>query len=124
MAVSPEKLKELNERMARLGVREDDLKETFIRSSGPGGQKVNKTSSCVYLVHLPSGVAVKCQKDRSQTVNRFLARRELLDRLSEAQGGARKSLEREKQRKNKERRLRRRKKKNTQDDHPIPGAPT
>ena len=73
--------------MARLGVSEGDLRETFIRSSGPGGQKVNKSSSCVYLVHLPTGLSVKCQRERSQAMNRFLARRLLLDRIERIQRG-------------------------------------
>jgi protein subunit release factor B len=73
--------------MERLGVREEEFRETFIRSSGPGGQKVNKTSSCVYLVHLPTGLSVKCQRERSQTLNRFLARRLLLDRIERIKTG-------------------------------------
>lgn len=85
--VSTEKEKALLERMARLGVAESDLRETFVRSSGPGGQKVNKTSSCVQLVHVPTGLAVKCQRERSQAVNRFLARRLLLDRIEKLQQG-------------------------------------
>ncbi|HQP12838.1 MAG TPA: peptide chain release factor-like protein [Candidatus Omnitrophota bacterium] len=87
MPVSFEKEKELLERMQRLGVSEDDLQETFIRSSGPGGQKVNKTSTCVYLIHSPSGLSVKCQKTRSQAMNRFLARRILLERIERLQKG-------------------------------------
>lgn len=87
MPVSIEKEKDLLERMQRLGISEDDLQETFIRSSGPGGQKVNKTSTCVYLVHLPSGLSVKCQKTRSQAMNRFLARRILLERIERLQKG-------------------------------------
>ena len=70
MPVSAEKEKMLQDRMKRLGVAETDLEETFIRSSGPGGQKVNKSSSCVYLRHLPTGLSVKCQKERSQSLNR------------------------------------------------------
>lgn len=73
--------------MEQLGVREEEFRETFIRSSGPGGQKVNKTSSCVYLVHLPTGLSVKCQQERSQTLNRFLARRILLDRIERLRTG-------------------------------------
>ena len=87
MPVSIEKEKELLERMQRLGLSEGDLQETFIRSSGPGGQKVNKTATCVYLVHVPSGMSVKCQKTRSQAMNRFLARRILLDRMERLQKG-------------------------------------
>jgi len=85
--VSTEKEKALLERMASLGVAESDLRETFVRSSGPGGQKVNKTSSCVQLVHTPTGLTVKCQRERSQAVNRFLARRLLLDRIERLQKG-------------------------------------
>ncbi len=85
--VSPEKEKSLNERMERLGVAETDFRETFVRSSGPGGQKVNKTSSCVHLVHIPSGLSVKCQQSRSQALNRFLARRLLLERIERIQQG-------------------------------------
>ena len=63
--ISPEKEAALQARMEHLGVVESDLRETFIRSSGPGGQKVNKTASCVYLVHVPTGLSVKCQQERS-----------------------------------------------------------
>ena len=87
MTISSEKENSLQERMEKLGVKEEDLRETFIRSSGPGGQKVNKTSSCVYLVHLPTGLSVKCQQERSQTLNRFLARRLLLDRIERLKEG-------------------------------------
>ena len=87
MSISQEKDAVLRERMERLGVREEELRETFIRSSGPGGQKVNKTSSCVFLVHLPTGLSVKCQQERSQALNRFLARRILLDRIERLRTG-------------------------------------
>jgi len=87
MSISPEKEKAIEERMIRLGISEDDLRETFVRSSGPGGQNVNKTSTCVYLVHMPTGLSVKCQQDRSQTVNRMLARRLLLDRIERLKTG-------------------------------------
>ncbi len=87
MIISQEKEQALRERMERLGVREEEFRETFIRSSGPGGQKVNKTSSCVYLVHVPTGLSVKCQRERSQTLNRFLARRLLLDRIERLRTG-------------------------------------
>jgi protein subunit release factor B len=87
MGISHEKETALRERMARLGVREEEFRETFVRSSGPGGQKVNKTSSCVQLVHLPTGLSVKCQQERSQILNRFLARRLLLDRIERLQTG-------------------------------------
>jgi len=87
MSISPEKEKAIAERMIRLGVSEEDLRETFVRSSGPGGQNVNKTATCVYLVHLPTGLSVKCQQDRSQNVNRLLARRLLLDRIERLKTG-------------------------------------
>src|SRR5215471_11532070 len=72
---------ELAQRMAALGVREVDLDETFVRSGGHGGQNVNKTATCVMLVHRPSGVQVKCQSTRQQGLNRFLARHLLLDKI-------------------------------------------
>ena len=75
--VRPEKLAALRERMEDLGIREQDLEESFVRGSGRGGQKVNKTNNCVYLRHTPTGIAVKCHADRSRELNRFLARREL-----------------------------------------------
>ncbi len=77
-AVSEEKNRWLREKMEALGIEEKDLEEHFVRSSGRGGQKVNKTSTCVYLRHLPTGIEVKCMKSRSQSLNRFLARRQLL----------------------------------------------
>ena len=72
--------------MALLGIREEDLEEKFVRSSGKGGQHVNKTSTCVWLKHLPTGVEVKCMAERSQSMNRFLARRELLERIEALAG--------------------------------------
>ena len=81
-AVGETKNRCLQEKMKALGIREEDLEETFVRSSGAGGQKVNKTSSCVYLKHSPTGITIKCMKDRSQSINRFLARRELLEKIA------------------------------------------
>jgi protein subunit release factor B len=81
MHVSKEKEKALRQRMDSLGIFEQDIVEKFVRSSGKGGQKVNKTSTCVYLKHLPTDIEVKCQRERYQTVNRFLARRILTDKI-------------------------------------------
>ena len=78
--VSPEKQQALKDRMAELGLREQDLEERFIHGSGRGGQKLNKTASCVWLKHLPSGIEVKCQQERSQSMNRFFARRLLVEK--------------------------------------------
>lgn len=74
--------------MRRLGVREEEFEESFIRSGGPGGQNVNKVATCVALRHRPSGLEVRCQQERSQALNRFLARRILLRRLEEQRLGA------------------------------------
>jgi len=80
-AVSKEKEEALRQKMESLGVYEKDIIEKFIRSSGKGGQKVNKTSTCVYLKHLPTAIEVKCQRERSQAINRFLARRILVSKI-------------------------------------------
>jgi len=84
--VSEEKNRWLKERMEALGINEKDIEEKFVRSSGRGGQKVNKTSSCAYLKHIPTGIEVKCMKGRSQSLNRFLARRELVKRIEKLSG--------------------------------------
>ena len=85
--VSEKKEKALLDRMRELNVTENDLDEQFIRSSGPGGQKVNKTSSCVCLRHIPTDITVKYQRERSQALNRFFARRTLLDKIELLQEG-------------------------------------
>src|ERR1700753_2599766 len=79
--ISIEKANQLAQRMAALGVKESDIEESFVRSGGHGGQNVNKTSTCVMLVHRPTGLQVKCQETRQQGLNRFIARRVLLDKI-------------------------------------------
>jgi len=115
--VSKEKEEALKAKMASLGIREQDIEEKFIRASGHGGQKVNKTSSCVYLKHKPTGIEVKCQKERYQSLNRFLARRILADKIETIILGreSRIEKEREKIRRQKRRRSRRAKEKMLRD---------
>lgn len=85
--VGSDKEAQLAQRMAALGVREADMEETFVRSGGHGGQNVNKTATCVILRHRPTGLQVKCQVTRQQGLNRFLARRLLLDKIEERRTG-------------------------------------
>ena len=107
-AVSVEKNRWLKAKMELLGVAEADLEERFIHASGSGGQHVNKSSSCVYLKHLPTGVEVKCMEARSQSLNRFLARRYLLEKVEALSGAVTgKEREAEKLRRQKARRKRR-----------------
>ncbi|MGB3364771.1 MAG: peptide chain release factor-like protein [Thermodesulfobacteriota bacterium] len=85
--VSLEKEEALKKKMEELGVKDVDIDEKFIRSGGPGGQNVNKVATCVQLKHLPTGITVKVQKDRTQGVNRFLARRSLVSKIEESISG-------------------------------------
>lgn len=107
--VSPDKETQLLAKMKQLGIREEDLEEKFIRGGGPGGQKTNKTSSTVCLRHVPSGMEVKCGRERSQSLNRFLARRELCEQIAAKQLGEKTKRQqlREKIRRQKRRRSRR-----------------
>ena len=109
--ITIEKKQALEERMAQLGVREQDLVEKFILGAGSGGQKLNKTSSCVYLLHTPSGIEIKCQRARSRELNRFVARRELCERIEEKIDGQKSVRQQaiEKIRRQKRRRSRRQK---------------
>ena len=107
--VGSDKEAQLAERMAALGVHESDIEETFVRSGGHGGQNVNKTSTCVMLLHRPSGLQVKCQSTRQQGLNRFFARRLLLDKIEALKTGhvATERAKMEKIRRQKRRRSRR-----------------
>jgi peptide chain release factor len=117
--VSEKKRLNLTERMDALGIKEKDLEERFLRSGGPGGQHVNKVSTCVVLRHTPSGLEVRCQKERSQSMNRFFARRLLADKLDELINKKKSEAQqqREKVRRQKRRRSRRAKAKMLEDKH-------
>ena len=119
MPLFGDKARELEERLARLGVRPEDLEESFIHSGGKGGQNVNKVATCVVLVHRPTGIAVKCQRERTQGANRRVARRMLADKIEEMRLGAasKRQLEAERIRRQKRRRSRRSKQRMLRDKH-------
>jgi peptide chain release factor len=116
---SPDKQKKLEERMETLGIREDDIEEQFIRGSGHGGQKINTSSNCVLLKHIPTGLQVRCQAERGLQLNRYRARSRLADKI-EAQILGKESAEeqkREKIRRQKRKRSKRAKEKILKEKH-------
>jgi protein subunit release factor B len=113
MSISREKQEAIEKEMLELGITDADLIEKFILGSGRGGQNLQKTSSCVYLKHIPTGLEIKCQQDRSREVNRFLARRMLCDTIREKvlKEKSDRQMASEKIRRQKQRRSRKQKKK-------------
>lgn len=110
--VNPKKEKALKEKMEKIGIFEKDIEEKFIRSGKPGGQNANKVKTCVYLKHIPTGIEVKCQKERSQAVNRYIARKILLEKVEELikkDGSRRKRIEKIRKQKRKLRKRAKRK---------------
>ena len=106
--IGKSKFEELEQRMEQLGIRKDDIIEKFVLGSGKGGQKINKTSSCVYLKQISTGIEIKCQRERSREMNRYYARKELCERLEKQIEGKRSEKEQliEKIRRQKRRRSR------------------
>jgi protein subunit release factor B len=119
MPLFGDRARELEARLARLGVRPEDLDESFVHSGGKGGQNVNKVATCVVLVHRPTGIAVKCQRERTQAANRLVARRMLADKIEEVRLGAasKRQQEAERIRRQKRRRSRRAKRKMLREKH-------
>jgi peptide chain release factor len=110
--VSSDKTNALRLRLAALQIQEEDLDESFVRSSGKGGQNVNKVATCVVLVHRPTGTSVKCQQERSQGLNRYLARKLLADRIEAARLGRQSQKQQESERIRRQKRRRSRRAKN------------
>ncbi len=110
--VNPRKLEELLARIRALEIDPADIDETFVRGGGPGGQKINKTASCVVLRYAKLDLVVRCQRERKRTVNRFIALRDLVDRIEEARTGtSKRASDAERKRRNRSRARRRSKKK-------------
>jgi peptide chain release factor len=121
--VNPDKQRDLLERLARLGIVEEDLEERFVRASGRGGQKLNKTSTCVWLTHRPTGILVKCEASRSQALNRFLARRRLAEKLEGQRGERKERAEKVRNRIRRQKaRTKRKQRKKVADSKPASGA--
>jgi peptide chain release factor len=119
--VSSDKAAALERRLAALGIREQDLSEHFVASGGKGGQNVNKVATCVVLFHAPSGTQIKCQKARTQGLNRYLARQLLADKIETAARGLQSAREQEAERirRQKRRRSRRAKNRMLDDKHAV-----
>lgn len=117
--ISPETIARIKELMNQASVYEEDLEESFILGGGPGGQKTNKTSNVVRLVHLPSALAVRCGENRSREINRWLARRALAEQILAREQGRKTAAQqaREKVRRQKRRRSRRQKQRMLDDKH-------
>src|ERR1700749_1303528 len=113
MPLGGDRARALEDRLAKLGVRPEDLDESFVHSGGKGGQNVNKVATCVVLVHRPSGMAVKCQRERTQGANRLIARQMLAEKIEEQRlgGDSARTQAAEKIRRQKRRRSRRAKEK-------------
>ncbi|HZL20314.1 MAG TPA: peptide chain release factor-like protein [Polyangia bacterium] len=121
MPLFGDRARALEQRLARLGVRDEDLEESFVHAGGKGGQNVNKVATCVVLVHRPTRIAVKCQRERTQGANRLIARQMLADKIEELRLGAasRRQQEAEKVRRQKRRRSRRSKQRMLDDKHAL-----